>query len=91
MWEPRRLTTLWAFTACYRDSFTFTLPLLLKIHYQFLTFYLGRGSPRLQGFGAAVPLFDFVFIHRLYNRYDRKWDVGLGVRGFLTNDLRLSM
>jgi hypothetical protein len=21
--EPRRLTTLWAFTACYRDSFTF--------------------------------------------------------------------
>jgi hypothetical protein len=23
MWEPRRLTTLWAFKACYRDSFTF--------------------------------------------------------------------
>jgi hypothetical protein len=23
MWEPRRLTTLWAFTACYRESFTF--------------------------------------------------------------------
>jgi hypothetical protein len=23
MWEPRRLTTLWAFTPCYRDSFTF--------------------------------------------------------------------
>jgi hypothetical protein len=22
MWEPRRLTTLWAFTGCYRDSFT---------------------------------------------------------------------
>jgi hypothetical protein len=20
MWKPRRLTTLWAFTACYRDS-----------------------------------------------------------------------
>jgi hypothetical protein len=20
MWEPRRLTTLWAYTACYRDS-----------------------------------------------------------------------
>jgi hypothetical protein len=26
MWEPRRLTTLRAFTACYRDSFT--LPFL---------------------------------------------------------------
>jgi hypothetical protein len=24
MWEPRRLTTLWASTACYRDSFIFT-------------------------------------------------------------------
>jgi hypothetical protein len=23
MWEPRRLITLWALTACYRDSFTF--------------------------------------------------------------------
>jgi hypothetical protein len=23
MWNPQRLTTLWAFTACYRDSFTF--------------------------------------------------------------------
>jgi hypothetical protein len=22
MWEPRRLTTLWASTACYRDGFT---------------------------------------------------------------------
>jgi hypothetical protein len=24
MWEPRRLTTLWASTACYRDSLTIT-------------------------------------------------------------------
>jgi hypothetical protein len=23
MWKPRRLTTLWASTACYRDSFIF--------------------------------------------------------------------
>jgi hypothetical protein len=23
MWEPRRLRTVWAFTACYWDSFTF--------------------------------------------------------------------
>jgi hypothetical protein len=22
MWDPQRLTTLWAFTACYRDSFS---------------------------------------------------------------------
>jgi hypothetical protein len=31
MWEPRCLTTLWAFMACYRDSFTsFTAFLWLK-------------------------------------------------------------
>jgi hypothetical protein len=24
MWEPRCLTTLWAFPACYMDSFTFS-------------------------------------------------------------------
>jgi hypothetical protein len=28
MWEPRRLTTLWPFTACYRDSFTFYIFIL---------------------------------------------------------------
>jgi hypothetical protein len=27
MREPRHLTTLWVFTTCYRDSFTFFLPL----------------------------------------------------------------
>jgi hypothetical protein len=27
MWEPRRLTTLWAFTSCYRDKFTLSLSL----------------------------------------------------------------
>jgi hypothetical protein len=25
MWKPRRLTTIWAFTACYRDSFVFSI------------------------------------------------------------------
>jgi hypothetical protein len=30
MWEPRRLTTLWAFTACYRDSF----PLQVRNYYR---------------------------------------------------------
>jgi hypothetical protein len=29
MWEPRRLATLWASTACYRDIFTFLSPHLL--------------------------------------------------------------
>jgi hypothetical protein len=32
MWEPRRLTTLWASTACYRDSFTCTLNYRETVH-----------------------------------------------------------
>jgi hypothetical protein len=30
MWEPRPLTPLWAFTACYRDSFTLEIQLQLQ-------------------------------------------------------------
>jgi hypothetical protein len=30
MWEPRRLTNLWASTACYCDSFTYTIFVLRK-------------------------------------------------------------
>jgi hypothetical protein len=29
MWEPQPFTPLWAFTACYRDSFTFLLTFTL--------------------------------------------------------------
>jgi hypothetical protein len=43
MWEPRRLTTLWASTACYTDSFTF--------------FYLTLKSQRiLQDYTALTEL-----------------------------------
>jgi hypothetical protein len=35
MWEPRRLTTIWALTACYMNSF---LPLFVYVHVQILTF-----------------------------------------------------
>jgi hypothetical protein len=31
MWEPRRLTILWASTAYYRDSFTFTIFILFRL------------------------------------------------------------
>jgi hypothetical protein len=33
MWEPRRLTTVWAFMACYRDGFTFTCFMILGAIY----------------------------------------------------------
>jgi hypothetical protein len=32
MWEPRRLTTIWALTACYRDSFT--LAFIIQVYWE---------------------------------------------------------
>jgi hypothetical protein len=37
MWESRRLTTLWASTACYRDRYTFSFTCSLFIISSFVT------------------------------------------------------
>jgi hypothetical protein len=37
MWKPRPLTPLWAFTACYRDSFTFFFLLYSSTIHDFAT------------------------------------------------------
>jgi hypothetical protein len=47
MWEPQSLTTLWASTAYYKDSFTFNvllLLLLLKVKGKAIHI-TGRGGP----------------------------------------------
>jgi hypothetical protein len=50
MWEPRRLTTLWAFTTCYKDRFTFTLEALSRLSFNLyeniLYFQNYRGSQK---------------------------------------------
>jgi hypothetical protein len=44
MWKPRHLTTLWASTACYRDSF-YRLGLLERLQIQtYLNHAAGRGQ-----------------------------------------------
>jgi hypothetical protein len=40
MWEPRRLTNLWAFSACYRDTFTFIYRVLETWHARTSSFLL---------------------------------------------------
>jgi hypothetical protein len=37
MFEPRRLTTLWAAMSCYRDSFTIFIAIKSKVKENFLT------------------------------------------------------
>jgi hypothetical protein len=48
MWEPRPLTPLWAFTACYRDSFTFTFYVffivIIRRNWTIIYFTLGGKS-----------------------------------------------
>jgi hypothetical protein len=45
MWEPRRLTTLWASKARYRESFTFKMYIIIKLHFlergMFCSYYCG--------------------------------------------------
>jgi hypothetical protein len=52
MWEPRLLTTLWAFTACLRGSFTF-LPLRFI---QVYNLYSTLSGVRLSPLGTAATI-----------------------------------
>jgi hypothetical protein len=48
MWEPRRLTTLWAFTACYRVALPYNSCWFRAV---FLNFFFERGTLT---YGAAT-------------------------------------
>jgi hypothetical protein len=62
MWEPRRLTTLWASTACYRKSSTFLIRILVIICARFFSiiiissFLLFCGPCHHISFGGYAPL-----------------------------------
>jgi hypothetical protein len=58
MWEPRPLTPLWAFTACYRDSFTFTLLYLLVLIKEGSPYFrtLGNKYEAKKKKGKAIPV-----------------------------------
>jgi hypothetical protein len=55
MWEPRRLTTVWAFTSCYRGSYTFIFTLYLTLTVSrfliYLWLYTGSRKSRLTAVG----------------------------------------
>jgi hypothetical protein len=53
MWQPRRLTTLWAFMACYRDSFTFYFKTMM-VHECFIQYVL-----------PATP----INVHHIYKQF----------------------
>jgi hypothetical protein len=55
MWEPRRLTTLWVSTACYRDSFTFFI----------FTFFLVRGGIKYGRKLSNEALHNLKFAHNI--------------------------
>jgi hypothetical protein len=56
MWESRRLTNLWASTACYRDSLCTRICLLTLRVFVLLRVYVGRSS------GASSRSSDFFYV-----------------------------
>jgi hypothetical protein len=73
MGEPRRLTTLWVFTACYRSSFTLPFNCLVKDQVQqpFLQLQHTKHHLSLDGFSncVAVLALDFDTPVSWYNRF----------------------
>jgi hypothetical protein len=70
MWEPRRLTTLWASTACYRDSFT--LP-YLTLPYNRITPTSNKMELVRQFCADAQYQIDLKSVHR-FQSYNTLWD-----------------
>jgi hypothetical protein len=72
MWEPRRLTTLWAFTVCYRDSFTFTLPF---IYFQ-SNLLFGQWTPKTELHQLIRSMDSILHIINIYHRNNKGLQLG---------------
>jgi hypothetical protein len=77
MWEPRRFKTLWAFTACYRDSFTFFYIVLLIFSSKQVFSFLLRWSFCTVTFTFTVTtqcenVFNLVNIYEHENEHGKK-------------------
>jgi hypothetical protein len=69
MREPRRLTTLWAFTACYRDSFAFfaSVYVIALISAKLIaTLWTPQAHPRIFRVGGS-RIFSYGFTFKLLN------------------------
>jgi hypothetical protein len=73
MWEPRRLTTLWAFTACYGDSFIFfflphlfipSSPTFLSALFLFISF---RFFQERNNYFVLSSIHSFIYLKRFAN------------------------
>jgi hypothetical protein len=58
MWEPRRLTTLWTFTACYADRFTSFLH-SSSVYRQELHFGLTKNAQSLETIRSTLTIYEY--------------------------------
>jgi hypothetical protein len=65
MWEPRPLTPLWAFTACYRDSFTLLFFFTLLLVFVITPFpqFLIRSELKLVPLSHFLPVIYLLTMH----------------------------
>jgi hypothetical protein len=66
MWEPRRLTTLWASTACYRDSFTFFKHINTGINLRYIVHHWHchlRQYPTWRNIFIQIPVYNHFIYH----------------------------
>jgi hypothetical protein len=63
MWEPRRLTTLWVFTACYKDSSKFFFFSLLKCLLKLLIFKNMLNVYYVAASSQSSSVYLFCFLH----------------------------
>jgi hypothetical protein len=88
MWEPRRLTTLWAFRACYRDSFTFhwkrtacITGFLEYIIEQAYIYFIYPFTMRVYAYISYTPPYDYF---ELSNQWNSGFRVTLVIAHLLT-------
>jgi hypothetical protein len=87
MWEPRRITTLWAFTACYRDSFTFITVMTMKIS----VIYYVSAEPTVSIFRAVLHSVTFVPFYHTTRHHTTENSMNISVTSPVSTTVRFEV
>jgi hypothetical protein len=83
MWEPQPLTPLWAFTACYRDSFTFYFSLVKYIALTVLRLFLWDSGYGYMGVNVEMCAHNL----NISSPWSTYWNVRYELQSICTTDV----